>query len=234
MTPRSIQTIATILVTVFLAALPLQAKDKGGSVGAGIDAPICGEFPKTTDELICKCQAGFAQGSVWGNGPYTTDSNICTAALHSGAIGTGEGIIQVIRRPGQASYQGSTSNGITTHKWGSYDSSFDVYTVSGTVSGGGSVVSGLPVCTTMPDEAERHACACPANGRAGSVWGSDPYTADSDICTAARHAGILDGAGGGVVILRMQGLDNYSGSLFNGTQSSDWGGYHSSITFDWN
>ena len=86
----------------------------------------------------------------------------------------------------------------------------------------------------MPADAEVYACICSANPPAGSVWGSGPFTADSDICTAAIQTGYIDSSGGDVYVLRLQGLSAYSGGSFNGVTSSDWGAYDSSITFDWN
>lgn len=37
-------------------------------------------------------------------------------------------------------------------------------------------------------------------GAVGSVWGSNPYTADSCLCRAARHAGVIGSSGGKFVV----------------------------------
>ena len=63
-------------------------------------------------------------GTVWGTGVYTTDSALCQAALHAGAVSARGGRVRVTRRPGAKSYQGSRRNGVTTHDWGSYPHSF--------------------------------------------------------------------------------------------------------------
>eukprot|EP00762_Andalucia_godoyi_P003559 ANDGO_04251.mRNA.1 Cochlin OS=Gallus gallus GN=COCH PE=2 SV=1 len=65
-------------------------------------------------------------GSVWGSGPYTSDSCSCRAARHAGVIGDNGGVYKVSTAPGQASYESTTANGVTTSSYGSYDSSISV------------------------------------------------------------------------------------------------------------
>lgn len=66
---------------------------------------------------------------------------------------------------------------------------------------------------------------CPPNFAWGSVWGSDVYTDDSDICTAAVHAGVITQASGGTVTYEMRagGVD-YVSTERNGVTTS---AYHS-------
>ena len=75
---------------------------------------------------ICSCpaNAGTGEGSVWGSGVYTTDSNICKAAVHAGAVTSSGGTVTVKKTAGCGSYTGTTANGVTTQSWGSFDSSF--------------------------------------------------------------------------------------------------------------
>ena len=220
----------------FAAMMPAgaeaQSSKKGGSVAAAVvDAPECGALNFTDGAMVCSCPEGAANGSVWGSGPYTAASNICTAARHAGAVGTAGGVVRLTEAAGQDSYEGSEANGVTTSGWGSYGSSFNV-----TAIGSKPVVaaSEFATCSTMPSGVDEHACHCPANARQGSVWGNGPYTADSDICTAALHNGYIEAEGGDVFVLRLGGLDSYSGGEGYGVTTSDWGGYDSSITFDWN
>jgi hypothetical protein len=61
----------------------------------------------------------------------------------------------------------------------------------------------------------------------GPVWGSDVYTADSFLATAAVHAGALEAgeeAGVRVSIVNMADVP-VKGSLRNGVMSRDWGPY---------
>lgn len=71
---------------------------------------------------------------------------------------------------------------------------------------------------------------CPVNC-SGSVWGTDIYTADSSICVAAAHAGVITRAEGGrVVVTSLPGQDSYSGSERNGITTSSWGSYRASFS----
>jgi hypothetical protein len=67
---------------------------------------------------------------------------------------------------------------------------------------------------------------CPADGVESSVWGSDIYTQDSSICTAAVHAGVITLAEGGTVTLEFRpGRLTYGSTLRNGIKSSTYGEY---------
>jgi hypothetical protein len=61
----------------------------------------------------------------------------------------------------------------------------------------------------------------------GSVWGTDAYTADSRLATAAVHAGALrEGERGLVRVTILDGSDRpFAGSDRNGVQSFDYAGY---------
>ena len=225
------QLFITVFLTVLFLGLAGAADAQGGrkTAAAPVDAPICASLPTGGAPLICQCPAGAPGGSVWGSGPYTADSNICAAARHSGVVPEQGGVLQLVRRPGQSSYEGSTRNGVTTGSWGAYGESFSVLAVGASIA-----ASGPAACGTMPDGTEALECSCTAARTSGSVWGSGPYTADSDICTAATHAGAIGVAGGTVKVLRIGGLESYTGSVANGVRSSDWGAYGSSIVVNRN
>ncbi|HVL13744.1 MAG TPA: LCCL domain-containing protein [Gemmata sp.] len=61
----------------------------------------------------------------------------------------------------------------------------------------------------------------------GSVWGTDAYTADSRLATAAVHAGALREGERGLVRVTLQdgGEQFYQGSTRHGVTSYDYGGY---------
>jgi hypothetical protein len=65
----------------------------------------------------------------------------------------------------------------------------------------------------------------------GSVWGSDVYTGDSDLATAAVHAGAV--AIGQTAVLEVQiqpSQPQYVSTTRNGVTSSGWGSYPFSYT----
>jgi hypothetical protein len=66
-----------------------------------------------------RCPAGGTPSVVCGSGSYTTDSSVCTAAVHAGRISFAAGGVVTTRLAGTASgYVGSTNNGVTTVAWG--------------------------------------------------------------------------------------------------------------------
>ncbi|MEP6946779.1 MAG: LCCL domain-containing protein [Acidobacteriota bacterium] len=80
------------------------------------------------------------------------------------------------------------------------------------------------------DVGRKYKFECPPNGTAQSVWGSDIYTADSSICTAAVHAGIINLEDGGQVEVEFRpGRSIYGSTTRNGITSSTYGEYPHSI-----
>jgi len=58
----------------------------------------------------------------------------------------------------------------------------------------------------------------------GTVWGTDVYTGDSSLSTAAVHAGLVQPGGTAVVkVTVVQPLGQYQGSVRNGVTSRDFG-----------
>jgi len=81
-------------------------------------------------------------------------------------------------------------------------------------------------------DGRRLAVTCTPGGTFGSVWGSDPYTDDSSICTAAVHAGLITPADGGRVVVEVRpGEPAYTGTEANGVTSSDYGSWGGSFIF---
>lgn len=76
-------------------------------------------------KVAYECAPGGQFGSVWGTGTYTDDSSVCTAAVHAGLITQPQGGRVVIEiEPGEDSYDGSTSNGVTSSDYGRWDGSY--------------------------------------------------------------------------------------------------------------
>ena len=66
---------------------------------------------------------GAIQGSGWGSGPYTADSNLASAAVHAGAVKVGETKVvkvRLVQDPG--TYAGSTANGVSTNPYSRFPS----------------------------------------------------------------------------------------------------------------
>jgi hypothetical protein len=74
--------------------------------------------------------------------------------------------------------------------------------------------------------------ACSPGGTARSVWGSDIYTADSSICTAAVHSELINYQQGGTVTIELRpGRPIYGCSERNGVKTSPYGPYQHSFVF---
>ena len=74
--------------------------------------------------------------------------------------------------------------------------------------------------------------ACSPGGTEHTVWGSDIYTADSSICTAAVHSGLITYQRGGVVTIEVRpGRPIYGCSEKNGVTTSCYGAYTQSFIF---
>jgi hypothetical protein len=57
----------------------------------------------------------------------------------------------------------------------------------------------------------------------GPVWGTEVYTDDSALATAAVHAGVLAvGQKGVVKVTILPGLESYTSSASNGVVSGSW------------
>jgi hypothetical protein len=71
---------------------------------------------------------GRPDGMVWGTDVYTADSRLAAAAVHAGAIRTGErGLVRVMLVDGaDHAFLGSDRNGITSFDYGTYPVAFRV------------------------------------------------------------------------------------------------------------
>jgi hypothetical protein len=75
-------------------------------------------------------------------------------------------------------------------------------------------------------------CICPENISSATVWGeSSSYTDDSDICTAAVHAGVVNAVTGGLIaVTPREGRESYRASTANGVTTLPYGTWSGSYT----
>jgi hypothetical protein len=205
--------------------------------------------------LILTMTGNTSGGSVWGSGVYTSDSSLAAAAVHSGALANAErGQIIVEVLPGESSYRGSSSNGVTSASWGAYGLSFRFLDSApspkgffGSESTGGSSrpaaappavlrVFGLEDPTmltrirTVPGAVLYFRVTGSISGR---VWGTGIYTLDSTIAAAAVHAGILSPSQTGVLkVTVLPGRSSYEGSSRNGVTTAGYGAYGGSYSLE--
>ena len=189
-------------------------------------------------QYFCPPNPGGSYQPVYGNDVYTSDSGICAAAVHEGlfeqALG-GNVRFKVIA--GQDLYRGSVNNGIETS---TYSTSWVASFVFEDLSTGVEYHNHpTPTITWSTSTGAYNAFTestftfiCPASGSVDSIWGTDRYTYDSSICTAAVHAGKISLKNGGTVTVQIK-LDagSYAGSTRNGVTSSSYGAWSGSFIF---
>lgn len=74
---------------------------------------------------------------------------------------------------------------------------------------------------------------CPPGEKPVRVFGTDVYTDDSSVCSAAVHAGVLPvGKGGAVTIVIGRAMRAFEGSTRNGITSEKAGPYAGSFSFE--
>ena len=191
---------------------------------------------KDGETMTLACSPGGEPHTIWGSDIYTSDSSICTAAVHSGLITFQQGgTVTIEMRPGRKLYGASERNGVTSGDYGSWQQSFVFKTPNTEAVVRAAEESTLVLWTTSPQTAGFEAgktvkFTCPSGGKAGNVWGTDTYTLDSSLCTAAVHAGKIQLDNGGPVTIEMRpGESSYKGSTRNGIKSNDYEKYGASF-----
>lgn len=186
-------------------------------------------YAGSDEKLTCSCPAvGSPRGAVWGTDTYTADSAVCAAALHAGAVSRRGGEVTVRMLAGRPRYPGSTRNGVQSIDYPEYNASYAFLGVS----------SGPQICPdtmlSYENSGETLTCVCTgeAVARGTAIWGSGPYTGDSNVCRAARHAGVVPVTGGSVTVRMLPGEPRYVASSRNGVQSTAFGEYRSSYRFE--
>ncbi|HMG99846.1 MAG TPA: LCCL domain-containing protein [Terriglobales bacterium] len=187
---------------------------------------------KDGETLTLACAPNGTAHSVWGSDIYTSDSSICTAAVHSGLITFQQGgTVTVELRPGRPIYGASERNGVTTSDFGSYQHSFvfktpNMEAVLREAEDATPVMWNTSATVVSFEVGKTYKFKCPDGRIEGSVWGTDIYTLDSSICNAAVHAGKLTAESGGPVTIELRpGQDSYKGTTRNGVTTNDYGNY---------
>lgn len=220
-----------VLFAVFMLAAIGSASAQGGK-----GAPVC-PANNMADEatLTCRCDVTAPLATVWGSGPYTSDSGICAAAAHAGLLASqGDrytGTVTLNHSEGCSTYAPSTQNGVASLSYGSWNSSF-FFPAVGTADCAGTVANVQACPSAMPGQGDSLTCSCSAEAtNTGTIWGTTTYTDDSAICRAALHAGAVGAAGGVIEVMRAPGLASYAASSQNGVNSLNYGSWTGSIVF---
>ncbi|CAF3031456.1 unnamed protein product [Rotaria sp. Silwood2] len=185
------------------------------------------DYSDKVDETFSFEITGGVNGSIYGTNIYTLDSNLATAAVHAGLLRIGETKNITIKiLPGQESYTASTQNGVTSSSYGSWKGSY-----SFVVAMSPSNVGPSNVADYSDKLAQTFSFVITGNVN-GSIYGTNIYTLDSNLATAAVHAGFLRiGETKNITIKILPGQESYTASTQNGVTSSSYGSWKGSYSF---
>lgn len=219
----------------FIACLLLSAGSYAQSTEMVLDDPgNLVDFRGQEGQTYYFSVTGSTAGSLWGTDIYTDDSSLATVAVHAGILLEGQvGVVKVTILAGQSSYHGTTRNGVTSVDYSDWYGSYRVEAVSKTDPSSISV-SAFPDPGNLTDYRDRDMAPIffqVTGSTQGSVWGTDVYTDDSSLATAAVHAGVLaEGETGVVIVTILPGRSSYAGTTRNGVTTYDYGSWYGSYS----
>ena len=222
-----------LLVLLVVLAAPATAAAQPQPGGSGWGANATAYRGQNGAQFTYTCPSYGTRGAVWGTDVYTDDSSVCTAGVHTGQITlAGGGTVTIEIRPGEASYTGTTRNRVTSSSYPAWSGSFVVVAAQPQQPGIGNGGSGWNLSAAQFREwpGAQIQYDCPRGGPIGTVWGTNVYTDDSSVCTAAVHSGVIEVAGGGRVTIEMvDGQQAYGSTNREGVRSNSYGAWGGSF-----
>ncbi|MBU1219475.1 hypothetical protein KKF34_01665 [Myxococcota bacterium] len=221
--------------------------DKAAKLFVDTQEKVSGNGKIEGTKFLVKCPAGCTKGTVWGTDFYTGDSGVCPAMIHAGIITADKGGYALVTfAKGLPAYRGSKRNGIKSEAYGNWGLTFFIQSVDEKGNAKGPTPVLPPEGTILADCSQSSEIStelstigksliwdCPVNCTPGSVWGTNDYTADSNVCTAAVHAGLIKvDKGGRFKVTYIKGKKNYKGSTKNGITSQSYEKYEKSYTLE--
>jgi hypothetical protein len=172
------------------------------------------------------CPPNGTVGNIWGTDFYSSNSSICSAAVHAGIINARDGgKVQIKIRSGENFYNGTARNGVTSLRDGQHKGSFVFLNSAGSAPPVEQVqiIEWNETASKLDGKLDQDfTYMCSQNGTVSSnVQGTDTYTSSSSICSAAVHAGIITAKNGGKVkLIVSQGEKFYNATKRNGVLSN--------------
>lgn len=184
---------------------------------------------RTGQSFLFRVTGNAHAGSVYGSGVYTDDSTLAAAVVHHGVLKDGDtGVVRVTMLPGQSNYDAATRHGVTSYAYGSWVGSYRVTRASDRLLAWKLAEFHDPGNLTGFARQLGESFVFRVTGTTdGYVWGTDVYTSDSDLSTAAVHAGLVQP--GQTALVRatiLPGRSDYGSTTRNGVTSrsySAWG-----------
>jgi hypothetical protein len=173
---------------------------------------------------------GGTQGSIWGTDIYTDDSHIATAAVHAGLVKPGEhATVTVTMVESPEEHVASARNGVKSQAWGTYSTSY-ILTRKSQATRTTTRPAAPTTASGFSGKLGRRFDIEVVGQTDGNVWGTDVYTDDSHIATAAVHAGLVKAGERAIVTLTIvESPDQHRGTTRNGVTTRDYGSFSSSF-----
>ena len=193
---------------------------------------------KNGESIKCTCPALAGGRTVWGTARYTVDSDVCRSAVHAGAAPASGGEVTVYLAEGCPIFRSNAKNGVQSTNYGPYGRTyhFEKDAPACEVQTKDDPLADCPFSMSVfaqmkPGQTWRCKCTESRLKNAGSVYGDERYTTDTNTCTAALHAGVLQAAGGEVTVHTDEGCKRFAAATKNGVTSREWGAYAMSYAF---
>ena len=186
---------------------------------------------------------GKTSGRIWGGSDniYTDDSEIATAVVHAGVLSAGQsGTVRIKILSGRSSYPSLSRNGVKSIQYGSWDGSYQIL-------GGNASSSSSSYSQNTPTPSNARVAPLNMKGyrgnngnvytfqvtgkTSGRIWGGSDnvYTDDSEIATAAVHAGLVSPGSTAIIkVTILPGRSSYPSLSRNGVKSIQYGSWDGS------
>ncbi|XP_018594388.2 cysteine-rich secretory protein LCCL domain-containing 2-like isoform X1 [Scleropages formosus] len=176
----------------------------------------------TCNRYKCPANCQNKRGRVWGTIFYDVQSSICRAALHSGAIDSSGGLVDVTRKAQLPFFVKVTKNGVKS--FSKYEAGYAFAVAKVKEQSVDCYTTVAEICLFRKPASTCPRVLCPSNCKnEPSYWapvtGSRIYSDSSSICRAGIHAGVIKPSGGYVDVVPLEKRERYTGTLKNGIQS---------------
>jgi hypothetical protein len=174
---------------------------------------------------------GATDGTIYGDGVYTDDSPVAVAAVHAGVVSAGDSKdVHVMILPGQQRYKGTMEFGVSSSSYGAWQGSYKF--LDAPMSEADMVFQEPGNLSQFRGKVGKILKFQITGSTTSQIWGDGVYTDDSDLDTAAVHAGVLeDGQSGTVSVKFMPGQGKYAGADHHGVSSVAYGHWDGSFEF---
>ena len=119
--------VRVVLVTVVISTAFATATAQDNQPEPLPDPGNLLKYRNRTGQTLQFRVCGSIDGNVWGggNGIYTDDSKLSSAAVHAGVLTNGQiGLVTVQKTGAQKGFVGSSKNSVTAQNWGAFPGSF--------------------------------------------------------------------------------------------------------------